>query len=1249
MIELLLELLALLGPVPFLFGQTRLDELFFELGVRRSPGAEQALRKFEEGIRKSERATGAARDELGKFERRSKSTTATTGGLNRVIGRLVVLFGGLFIVRRVVGAMVRFQTTIAEVATIAGGGAEQVAELTRATLALSRSSPQSADELGAAAYQILSSGVQDTADVISILDASSRLAVAGLTDTKTAADALTTVLNAFGKDASEATEVADILFKTVELGKTRVEDLSGSIGQAATSASLAGVQFEELSAGIVAITRAGIGVQEATTSLNRLFLTLTNQTKAQEDAFKALGIEFNTAKVEADGFAGLLEEVAKITEGEIDALAELFPNIRAARAAFIIAGQGADVFNESLTDLRAATGSVDAAFEILNLTAANQAKILRNTVIATFQEIGLAVLPGVASAFASLSDKVNAFVGGIKILGADAAVVSGQIEAFVRGVVASILELVEGALEPIAFFVQRLADQIQTFADLSGALSGVVPGARQLADALGATVVILEAAADGESEFAENARAAADESERQVGFLKEARDAIAADVVIEQEFTRSLQSRTAAQAEATAARQRETQLSEEERGKRAELEAKVLDEVAQLTKTAVELQIIEFEKLEAEVERIFGDEIPEDVRAGLDKIAAELDSAKVIEAAETLGAEISERITAGLETIEIDVALSGLADEDQRRLELITRQTAFLKSQESSLRAQLMDVRLEAQQREVIRRRLAQVLGLLKEVGKEQGDIADDVAAETKARADALIAIGASIQSAAAGAADLAAEFGIVDDKLRGVIDNMLQLGTSIIGVIGEVQKLAAGVGSLAGLLAGGIGAIGAIGAIAGAIFGGPSPEALALQRTLKENNDRLQDLGRSINELRGTFDIAGADFADALRQLTLPGEEIGFIAELVQADIEAGGFREELALDLIEQFEARLRALGVDIANLDAVAEEFGITIRDEAGNIIPAAIVQLTDALQLAEGAFVGFADTLEGTFNRLRAEFEIFDIEDPLEQINRIRLGLLGIGAVDPAQVFEILGDATLSFAEKVRRLQMVLRIAGQQVAPFIQELLEIDVSTPEGRAAADRLVRDLFIALSTGEITPEELGAATFDEAVQILLDIEGLLDELGEAEEESLEEDEGQTQDIRRSVQITELQGNQLLAFLSTLVVRSEQRNILLAEIRDLLAGVDGVVARDLGDNIVPPIPDDGLTDGRFIGPPIEVEENIEIIVEVGDLVVGEGATPEQAEEIAELMIDRIDEGIGERLRERSRLLGLPESVRQRLQ
>lgn len=1220
MIELLLELLALLGPVPFLFGQTRLDELFFELGVRRSPGAEAALRKFEEGIRKSGRATGAAKDELSKFEQRSKSTTATTGGLNRVIGRLVVLFGGLFIVRRVVGAMVRFQTTIAEVATIAGGGAEQVEELTRATLALSRSSPQSADELGAAAYQILSSGVQDTADVISILDASSRLAVAGLTDTKTAADALTTVLNAFGKDASEATDVADILFKTVELGKTRVEDLSGSIGAAATSASLAGVQFEELSAGIVAITRAGIGVQEATTSLNRLFLTLTNQTKAQEDAFRELGIEFNTAKVEADGFAGLLEEVAKITEGEIDALAELFPNIRAARAAFIIAGQGADVFNESLTELRDATGSVDAAFEILNLTAANQAKILRNTVIATFQEIGLAVLPGVASAFAFLSEKINAFVGGIKILGADAAVVSGQIEAFVRGVVASLLELVEGSLEPIRFFVEGLVDTIRDFAAAAGALSGVVPGARQLADALGATANVLEAAASAETEFAENARAAADESARQVEFLKQARDEIAADVVIEQEFTRTLQARTAAQAEATAAREREAQLSEEERGKRAELEAKVLDEVAQLTKTAVELQIIEFQKLEAEVERIFADEIPDDVRDGLDRIAAELDSAKVIEAAETLGQEISERITAGLETIEIDVAVSGVADEDERRLELITRQTAFLKSQESSLRAQLMDIRLEAAQREVIRRRLAQVLGLLKEVGKEQGDIADDVGREVKARADALVAIGASIQSAAAGAADLAAEFGLVDDNIRSTIDNMLQLGTSIIGVIAEVRKLAAGVGSLAGLLAGGIGAIGAIGAIAGQIFGGgPSPEAVERERVLEENTKRLKELQGSVEELRGTFELTGAQVARAVQQISGSiGDEIRSFAETIAALEAAGGVQAGLIPELIAQFTTRLRELGVDLNNLDKVAEEFGITLRDEAGNIIPSALLILIDALDEVEANLIGFAQTIDGVFSRLRAEFEIFDITDPIEQFQRLQ--------------------------------ELLLQLAkpGANLTPFLQELLNFDISTAEGRAAADQLIRDLFRALSEGTLTPEELGAATFDEAVQILLEMEGLLDEINDQEEDALAEDEGQTQDIRRSVQITELQGNQLLAFLSTLVVRSEQRNALLAEIRDILAGVGGVAAREFGE-IIPPIPDDTLTDGRFIGPPIEVEENIEITVEVGDLVVGEGATPEQAEEIAELMIDRIDEGIGERLRERSRLLGLPESVRQRLQ
>ncbi len=1177
MISLLLELLALVGPLPFLFGQIRLDELFFELGVRRTPGSEAAIRKFTEGIRQTGTATKSADSSLKSFRLTSAATTTTAGGLNRVIGRLAVLFGGLFIIRRVVGAMTQFQTTMAEVATIAGGGAEQIEELTRATLALSRSVPQSAAELGAGAYQILSSGVKDTADIISILDASTRAATAGLTSTEVAVDAVTTVLNSFQLQASEANRVTDVLFRTVEDGKLRFETIAATIGTAATSAFLAGVEFEELAAGMAVLTQRGFDAAVATTSLNRLFLTATSKSKEQEEAFAKLGIEFTTTAIKADGFAVVLDRVREATGGDIDALSELFTEQRASRAAFILAGAGADDFATALDRARNSAGSAEAAFEIMSQTAANQGAILRNNVISTFNEIGLSILPTVSKAFAFLSKGIGAFVGGIKILGVEAAVVQQRLKVLAASVAAEFFAGFGDALEAADGFIRDINERLQGLADVP-IFRLVVP--LQLAAKAGETLVArLDEAAEADQTLAEGAAERLLIEQANLAQIEKQAEKEKELIVLEQEFARSADARAAATSSAAAADAAAQQLSEEALKRRAELTEQVLDEVAELTRTAVELQIIQFEKLEEAVKKEFQDDIPADVRAGLDRIAAELDSAKVIEAAEMLGEEIAERISAGLEAIEIDVAVADLGDEDERRVELLERQTAFLKSQETSLRAQLRDIRLESAEREVIRRRLAQVLGLLKKAGDEQEDITDEVTKEAEARANAIAAQLSLIAQAASGAADLAAEFGLVDDNVKSVIDDMIQLGTSIVSVVLEVQKLAQGIGSLSGLLAGGLGAIGAIAGIAGQIFGGgPSPEAVERLRVLEENTKRLKELQGSVEELRGTFELTGAQVARAVQQLSGTVEtEILSFAETIAALEAAGGIQAGLIPELVAGFTVRLRELGVDLQNLDKVAEEFGITLRDEAGNVIPSALVLLIEALDAVEGSLIGFAQTIEGVFSRLRAEFEIFDITDPIEQFQRLQ--------------------------------ELLLQLAkpGANLTPFLQELLNFDISTAEGRAAADQLIRDLFRALSEGTLTPEELGAATFDEAVQILLEMEGLLDEINEQDEDALDDQEGATQDIRRSVQITELQANQLLAFQSTLVVRAEQRNIILAEIRDLLAGVGGVAGRDLGEVIPPiPIPDDGLIDARRIGPPTPVEQLVDIQIEIGDLVVVEG-------------------------------------------
>jgi len=137
-----------------------------------------------------------------------------------------------------------------EVSTLLPGTVEDMNGLRVAVISLSTNVPDPPALLTKGLYQIISAGITDTADSLYVLEIASRAAVAGLTDTFTSADALTTVLNAFQLEASEAERVADIFFATIKEGKTTFPELAGAIGNVATTAALAGVSMEEMGAAI---------------------------------------------------------------------------------------------------------------------------------------------------------------------------------------------------------------------------------------------------------------------------------------------------------------------------------------------------------------------------------------------------------------------------------------------------------------------------------------------------------------------------------------------------------------------------------------------------------------------------------------------------------------------------------------------------------------------------------------------------------------------------------------------------------------------------------------------------------------------------------------------------------------------------------------------------------------------------------------------------------------------------------------
>lgn len=143
----------------------------------------------------------------------------------------------------------QFQKSMYEVASISSTIKGSLTDYMNSIMDMTRQIPVAANDSAKALYQIVSAG-HDGADAMTILEVSAKAAVGGVTDTATAADAITTVLNAYKMSASEAGNVSDMLFTTAKLGKTTMGELGQSIAQAAPIAASYGVGIDQVLAAV---------------------------------------------------------------------------------------------------------------------------------------------------------------------------------------------------------------------------------------------------------------------------------------------------------------------------------------------------------------------------------------------------------------------------------------------------------------------------------------------------------------------------------------------------------------------------------------------------------------------------------------------------------------------------------------------------------------------------------------------------------------------------------------------------------------------------------------------------------------------------------------------------------------------------------------------------------------------------------------------------------------------------------------
>lgn len=392
-----------------------LGEAVFDLKLE-DAAFQAGLQKANNNIRTFTDSTGRLRDQFGRYIPQQKAAAA---GLEQFNANVNASGAGM---KGLVGqlASLGLQLGVAAAAAKAFNLAQEAEKASQAVKTLGVNAVQlnsslklvsaelrgqaSTLELTQAAYDVASAGFNKAADATQILKAAAQGAKGGFSDINTVADAATSVLNAYGKSAGEASKIIDGFITTQNDGKIVVDQYAQQIGKVAPIAAAAGVSIEELNAAVSAATAQGVPVESTFSGLRQTLASILKPTKEASDLAAALGINFNASGLKAKGLGQFLQEVAAKTKGSAEANAVLFGSVEALAAVQPLLNDQLAKYNQFLGNQQNAAGA-----------AAKAAAITSDTISSGVQAIGNAftnlatstAFTGLGSTLTGLADFIN--------------------------------------------------------------------------------------------------------------------------------------------------------------------------------------------------------------------------------------------------------------------------------------------------------------------------------------------------------------------------------------------------------------------------------------------------------------------------------------------------------------------------------------------------------------------------------------------------------------------------------------------------------------------------------------------------------------------------------------------------------------------------------------------------------------------------------------------------------------------------
>lgn len=1046
-----------------------------------------------------------ARSDIQKFSNESKKEI---NGLQRSVNLV-----GSFIKRAIAGvavasftalaaaigkgtrAMANFRNDLAQVDTLLIGTGRSSREFEEGLIDIAVRRGRSLEELTSGLYQVISAGV-DAADALRVLDVATQAAVGGGTDVATAVDGITTALNAFGIEASEAEKVSDSFFTAVAKGKTTFGELSSDIGRVAPLAAQLGISLEETLSGLSALTLGGLSTSE---SVSRLAAAL-NAFIANAEKFRDVGVDIN-AVIAKDGLQGAMEAVAKATGNSATEMQKLFGSSEALTAVLTLTGTQAQSFSSILDAMSNNAGTAASAFEKMASTTAVLTERLRARFNQILLQIGEKTLPLVNKGLESLLESMGAFdsptrklINSLRDLdGVDPEVIV-QLEAS---------EALREARE-VRDELEKQINETEIKFDFSvkqerGGIISATFDRAQLADLnldearnqLAFVEFSIKRLAEAQLEAKKAGAELTGEQEIQIEALRQLQTSLSAGVALLEEY------------------EAQTMVA-----------SRSLEDFIDRSSEAPEFKPPPPPQVEKAADIVI---------ENLEKLKGAFLEFTPVEFITVLGGRLNDF---NQQLIELENELfQGIISPEEYATRLDAISNTFL----NELRA----FRDKLQKQGLLTPQLEKVFNTtfsaaskgLKETGEEADKTSKSVA---------------SIVTAGRSVLQLTGVFDRLSDEMRDFAEGVLNVVDNFLRLAEIRQKLkdgGIGLGSSEGILAQALPTIGAAAGIAqllGGLFKDQRRSMTELSRALRDNARSIRDsIDRLINDGVIGADVTGRqaerarELLDAFREDQEEIGDVGGLDDLGDKDERARFAKLNTAF---QKFLANLDKLGIDL-NLEAIGEfinlklEEGLTLSEAIARALDDPSLGLAPVLDIVADDLGEYSENIRGAVEALRF-FTQFLSDDASEQLRFFIDRLLALEelptAADVADAIEADRDPDTLVDPRA----------------LFEEARGLDLNTAEGKARLEEIIQIIATALQSGNLV---FGGLSPEDVRDILDNFQSIAEGI---DLDPIVSGDG-VDDFTKSVQIarsiTEIQANELIAI-------NESILFVLQQIRDRLLG-----------------------------------------------------------------------------------------------